>query len=477
MKAEANVLIYTVFNFFSKAISSILILVIAYFLTTAEIGKITLFISLFSICSLIFGLSLYGAGSSYTYRLEHESNINLFWGNLFLLVHIVILLYCIVFGFVWLVDAKLFANIGSGFGLIILLFLSSGAVVFNLMQTYLQTLGLSKIYARNGIVYSFLNFICIIIFALFSANHFYGYLFGWSVAIGIMYVYAIFFFLKKFTIKFNLKNSKLSLAYSLPLVVHSSFGLIITYVDRLYVDHYMSSHALGLYGLTSQIALLSNILLNGFNMSYVPFCYKVFQDKSNIQTIQNLCDRFFVLIMFLLLIAFALLKYFFVFIMPSQYISCWPLMMILLFSYFVYMLYYFYSAAIFYKKSNYILFCTVPSGMLVLLINYLLIPKIGLYGAALSFFCGFCGCAILAYIIARIKSGFQLPVNKYIFSYLIFLVLIVPIVSVNLLNFSLIYSVVATGVYLLISCAVLQVWSKYIFKLGMLEAIKYFVNK
>ena len=36
------------------------------------------------------------------------------------------------------------------------------------------------------------------------------------------------------------------------------------------------AHALGLYGLTSQIALLSNILLNGFNMSYVPFCYKVF---------------------------------------------------------------------------------------------------------------------------------------------------------------------------------------------------------
>lgn len=224
----------------------------------------------------------------------------------------------------------------------------------------------------------------------------------------------------------NITIIKKMFAFGIPFLPSSLLLIVTGLSDRWLIGYYLDLKQVGLYGAGYKIGSIISIIVLAFNLSWQPYYLKHSEDKSFIKNINKISYMFCMLLLLL-----------------STFISLfWPLILQInvfdhyligksfwaggnivpwvAFGYFFYGLYVLQTPSIYIcnKQKWSPLFWSLGA-LSNILINIILIPKIGILGAAVST----CFCYTIMFVSIFIKNQMWLK-NNFIDSFLIFFALI-----------------------------------------------------
>lgn len=184
--------------------------------------------------------------------------------------------------------------------------------------------------------------------------------------------------------RFDMRSLRQMLGFSVPLVP-ASLGVFVTlYVDRLALNALTSLSAVGIFGIAYRLAAVVSLLLIGFQMALMPIVYQRYRDPSTPPELARVFRTFvaFALTISLALSAFApeILR---IITAPAYYAAdqVVPLLVpaILLANMYVFM-----PGLAIAKQTRAIATITIGGAILNTTLNLLLIPILGVRGAALA---------------------------------------------------------------------------------------------
>ncbi|MCI9593116.1 MAG: oligosaccharide flippase family protein [Lachnospiraceae bacterium] len=183
---------------------------------------------------------------------------------------------------------------------------------------------------------------------------------------------------------YNKKYWKYTLTFSIPIVFHGLSNLILSQSDRVMLQKMTSLNVVGIYSIVYTLTNVLVILWEAFNVSWVPFFYEDLS-KKNINLIRiksfNYLKVYNCLVIGFLLVSPEV----YLFYASKEFASGVDVIPYLAIgAYFIFL----YSFSVNYKyykgKTISIAIGTVGSGFFNLLINFLLIPRYGIDGAAFA---------------------------------------------------------------------------------------------
>jgi len=233
---------------------------------------------------------------------------------------------------------------------------------------------------------------------------FYAYL-----LVQILLSLVLFFYIYRlnlFEIKFppNFKLGKELISFSLPLLITSILGFIMNWTDTLMLGYYKSAALVGLYNAAAPLARLISIFLGSIGFLYIPIASQLYAKgkiKEMGRNYQILTKWIFLLTLPIFSIMFLFPEAVISFIYGSKYVAASQVLRILA------------STAMFHiflglngmslvilKESKFIVFASLISAILNVVLNIMLIPPYGIFGAAIA--------SLGAYVIGNSLSSLRL---------------------------------------------------------------------
>lgn len=305
-----------------------------------------------------------------------------------------------------------------------------------------------------------------IILSLLCNYYFIGVLelasYGAILSIVIVSVFQAFFLsLKIFKyIKwstFNFSLFKKMASFALPFLPSAILFVIIGFSDRWFIKYYLTLHDVGIYGAGYKLGSIMSLVVTGFSLNWQPyFLKKNHNDDNEFGKIGNLVIICLIVIFTLLSINAAnivKLSWGQHHLIGEQFWGCIVIIPWVALGYFFYGVYVLQMPSIFIKnKQNWSVFFWVLGACCNILGNFVLIPKIGILGAAIS--------TAISYFIMMlaiiIKNKKWLPI-KYSLPH-VFLQLIISSGIILLFNDipSVLFRIFCVCLYLLCSFLILK---------------------
>lgn len=189
---------------------------------------------------------------------------------------------------------------------------------------------------------------------------------------------------KRFCIQFDTSLLKRLLRFSLPLVPSSLAVFVNTYVDRLLINLFLSTAEVGVYGFAIRVASLATILMVAFQASLTPLLYARYSEPGTPAQLARLF-RWFVVCALIAIVVLAgcsssLVHWF----APRGFSQAQMVIPLLALSLLMAQMYIFAPGPALQSKTH--IFIAVNGGVALLnaLLNLLMIPRLGLIGAALA---------------------------------------------------------------------------------------------
>lgn len=185
--------------------------------------------------------------------------------------------------------------------------------------------------------------------------------------------------------KFYFSKDLLSkaLIYSSPLILHMVSGYVLNIGDRLFIKHYLTETDLGNYAVAYQLGMAINFFYTSFNLAWTPTYFKwMKEDKqkkiAKVRKVVYVGIIFMaIMIMLLWLVASPYLRN------NTNYNISTHIVWIVLISNIFLCFYKFEANFLLYNKNTKSLsYISLISALISIIINILIIPKIGILGAA-----------------------------------------------------------------------------------------------
>jgi len=233
-----------------------------------------------------------------------------------------------------------------------------------------------------------------------------SYILSWGLA-GILYglvagalvgcVYGLWYLRNTFRFRFQTDRLTDMLRFSAPLVPSGIAVFVSLYVDRLMINHFLSLDEVGVYGIGFRVASTVGLVMVGFQSALTPLVYVHYREKQTPQQLALIFRLFLVsaLLIFLFLSLFA--KEIMQLITTSAYYSAATVVIYLVPAILLSNMYIFAPGIAIAKKTHLILYINVGGAVLNAAFNWLLIPQLGIAGAALATLLGY-ACVFAAYM-------------------------------------------------------------------------------
>lgn len=191
--------------------------------------------------------------------------------------------------------------------------------------------------------------------------------------------------LASFKYKFNWITFKPLLLYGLPLVIGglASWGLNV--MDRLFLRSLSTFSELGVYSVTMSIAAVATVFSGIFNTIWAPLVYKwVKTEDVNLNKMDEISEHLLAAIYFIVVLC-GLFSWILPFFLPKEYAAIQYLITLCLLAPLFYTLSETTAVGIaIARKTRYSMFASILAMLTNALGNYLLVPKMGALGAAIS---------------------------------------------------------------------------------------------
>lgn len=222
----------------------------------------------------------------------------------------------------------------------------------------------------------------------------------WATLFGIFFIVLM---RKYITLNFSFTNLKSSLRFGLPLVPHDLSLWALNLADRLIMQHMLSFKAVGIYSLGYNLPLMLNFISNSIGKAWTPHFFGN-AEKKDARTSYARMSTYYALLMVsagLFLAVFS--RELIVLLSQPDYYEAAKVVPIVAAAYILHSLYKVNCRILHYvKKTNFIGYSTVSSAILNLTLNFILIKRMGMIGAAWATFISFVFLLVITFYYSQI---------------------------------------------------------------------------
>ncbi|GAB6074883.1 oligosaccharide flippase family protein [Nautilia lithotrophica] len=416
---------YLIVSLLTKATGFLLLPIITKYLNLSEYGLYTNLQSTQNILYLIATLGLDSAYGRFVY--DYNSSIKklrlltstiitffIFWSIIYLIISII--------GVYYLIESwgykELLISILLPF---IVLFQQFSALNVFLMQSKYQTKKILTITTFNFFAVQLILLILLIYFhmgvkAFFVSQFLVGFI-TLLIHINIMR--------KENVIKiflFNKNTFKKTFGYALGYVPLSFSSWIFNLSDRYIITYYVSLAMAGKYSFIIQLTSILQFITQSIDTAFTPTFMKLM--KENTQKNSKSIEAFFIVFIYLLLLVYLTMVFFLPFIIqnlfPLKYHGDYFLISIIGMGFvFLSIRKIFANILVYYKKSWWMSMSGYLPALLNLVLNFIFIPKYGIYAAAWTTLFSFFIYAVIVFAMAQKLKKFILPYEKFLFLFLV----------------------------------------------------------
>jgi len=219
--------------------------------------------------------------------------------------------------------------------------------------------------------------------------------------------YGLWHLQNSFRLRFSLNRLKEMLIFSAPLVPSGIAVFISHYIDRIMLNHYLTLNEVGLYGIGFRLASVAGLAMVGFQGALTPLVYSNYKNPETPSQLERIFRTFLAvsLCMFLGLSLFA--SEILVLMTTPAFYGAAQVVVFLVPAILLSNMYIFSPGIFIAKKTHLILYINLIGAVLNTVLNWLLIPAMGISGAALATLLGY-GCVFSVYMIIS-QRLYQIP--------------------------------------------------------------------
>lgn len=401
-----NTIILTIGQFIPKLIAMITLPIITEAFSTEDYGIYDLIISFASLFMPLMTFMVQQAVFRYMISEKEDNYKNYIVTSIFFVLGISLIMFCIV--------VIIGSQIPQYFELLILaIVLYFCESIYDLIGQIARGYGKNLMYSIAVIMYSVFNMILLLVVVMFDFVNIKSAL----IVLSISYLLVTIFLFTKLKLHkilkikyFSFNILKKMLKYSVPIIPSSISLWIVNLSDRLIITYFLGNAYNGIYAAASKIPNLLVTFYNAFNLAWTELAARSIDEKDSNEyyskLIDNLCTFFFGVLIALMAISPILYKI----LIDEKFnegISQMPILFIgIAFSCLVSFYGGLYVAL---KKTKQVGVSSTVGAILNIVINILLIKKIGLYAASLSTVISFL--IILIYRIFELKKYLKIKYN------------------------------------------------------------------
>lgn len=259
-----------------------------------------------------------------------------------------------------------------------------GTGLFRLFQGQLRYQMKSGRYTIVSVVDTLLSLILSVVFVVVFKFGVEGVFISGFIASLISILLGAFWTREDFDLTFNFQKLGEMLRFSIPLVPSGIGVFVYLYIDRLTINHFMTMTDVGLFGVGYRIASIVSFLMFGFQTALTPLIYNHYRNPNTPSQLARLF-RYFAAAALLLTIGLSLYAREILAIMTTpQYVPAWSVVPLLVPASIFSALYIFAPGLAIAKKTAAIAFINIMGATVNTALNFLMIPLIGIEGAALA---------------------------------------------------------------------------------------------
>lgn len=404
---------YTVGNFFLKGVAFITIPIFTRLLTTSDYGLISLFTTWVGVFTIIGGLSL----NSSVIRGYHDFKDD-YARYLSSVMFLSLMSFLATVFLVTVFRSSLVSLIGFSYPIIVLILFQSYftfLISFNNMKYISQYLYKKSLLISIGTTITGVIFSLILVVLVFTNNRYLGNIYGMLVPSAIIGSIILMRVLIKGKKMIDLNYWKYALGLSLPMIPHLLAHIILSQSDRVLINTYIGSDAVGIYSFAYNLGLISLVLLGSLNNAWVPWFYRKMDENAytEIDSKTKLYMVFFsIMSIGLIFISPELVRI----MAPIQYKEAtWIIPIIVLTCFFQFHYTILINVQFYLKKNIFIPIGTVVAGLINIGLNIYFIPLYGYVAAVYTTLVSY----IILFIMHFIVTKYLLKSNVYNFSFFI----------------------------------------------------------
>lgn len=352
-----------------------------------SVGVLSLITSTYSFLAPFILLSTSGAFFVEYFKKEYTGEFSNYFSNALILNFILFVFFLLVA----LCGLNTFANIVNcpKEWILAIPFLCYFDSVKASVLSVLQIKKNALLYSFFSLGYSVLNFSFSFLFVFKYGLDYQGRLSGIFIA-GITIAFVSFFvFWKMNLLKFSISKNILKdiINYGFPILPHSIGLLILDVSDRYFINFFNGKYELGVYSISYLLGSVIYIIAGAFSTAWVPYLYDELKNdthRSNIKIVKISYWYILGLVLFCVIYIICIPIIYKIFINENYY-SGISYCYIIVIGYFFTCIYLIFAGILFYEKKNYIF--GYVSGINIicnLVLNYFLIKKYGVFGAAIA---------------------------------------------------------------------------------------------
>lgn len=257
--------------------------------------------------------------------------------------------------------------------------------IFTIANNLLIYLFLSRRYAICSIGNTLVSIGLGFAFVVYFRWGVFGILLGQALSVGVFTLLSLYFGRESYALIFDRQSLGKMLTYSLPLVPGTLAFYVMQYVDRYAINQLSGLHDVGLYGIGARVASLVNLFLMGFQGAWSPTIMKNFREENAPEKFCVVFSYYFFVVT-VILVGLSLFGKEILLLLTTKTFSegfiVIPLLTLaaILASIGQYFTYGIQIA----KKSHYRLYLNFAALAINVVLNYVLIPPLGIIGASLA---------------------------------------------------------------------------------------------
>ena len=236
-----------------------------------------------------------------------------------------------------------------------------------------------------------------------------GMLTGKLIGAAITLLLAIFVFRRWLTGGWNTTYVRETLHLALPIVPHSLLALGLIVADRLILEHYRPLAEVGIYSLAYTFGMVMYLVTASLSQAWSPIFYDLArQPEENKPTLARIVSTVVTVLTIIAVFGACISHDFLRFFLDARYASAAPLIPWIIGGYLLHALFTLMQVSAFQaKKSQFIWIASMVAFAFNIALNFLWVPRWGMFGAAWATAVGYAVEALMMYFYAQ--RVFHLP--------------------------------------------------------------------
>ncbi|HWP48772.1 MAG TPA: oligosaccharide flippase family protein [Candidatus Limnocylindrales bacterium] len=397
--------IYTLGNILTKVVGFFMIPIYTHYLSTSDYGILELLTLTSTILAMILGLRLPSALVRFYPESENMKDKNRLVSTILMTVVVIsvgalcFLLPSREFISRWVFGSEAYSRHFT-FIFVSLAFELCNAVSY----TYLRILEKSGYFTVVSLLQLVLGLSLNIYFIVGLGWGVLGILMSMVISNGLICLLLVGYMLLKVKFHPDISQIPMLLKYTAPLILSGFFIFILNMGDRFLLNRLADLNAVGIYSLGYKFGMMLNIFVGDpFHLTWAPKRVEIYKRWINRNEVFRQVTTYLILILaFVGLIISILIKDVLIFIAAPEFLPAYRVVPWVVLGYAFYILYYVVDIGIFMNNKNFwYLTISFLAATLNLGLNFLLIPRLGFMGAAISTTVSFAFCPVMAFFISQ----------------------------------------------------------------------------